>query len=383
MTQVVVIAATSIVTFAAIMLFYHHHVRGWVKSQRSRFCILGLMLGMGASLLMLYPVEVTPDVTLNNRPMFVAFAGLLGGWVGAVSALILAAATRMAIAGADGTVGTLILVMAACLGVLCHTFLNRTRLRPPWSWAMFGGLLSVSVTLFWIVMLPDPVRMSLFRGTVPILATASAIGAVAAGYLLSSVRNVVDERQRAVTQSRMDELTGALNRRGLAMEYHSTVFRSGGTGVALLTIDLDHFKLVNDSFGHVVGDRLLKLITDQINQLVRKEDIVARMGGDEFVVVLTNTTKEEAEITAERLCEAINESRMIPGTSTLLRDAHEMVAVSIGVAFTRTPPESLDDLLEASDRLLYTAKKTGRGRVVAEDVPALGKRSATAEQAGS
>jgi len=231
-----------------------------------------------------------------------------------------------------------------------------------------GGLLSLSLPLFWIQLLPDQVRIPLLRETVLVLVIVGFVGVAGAGYLHSSVRDMVDQRQHAITQSRMDELTGVLNRRDLNMEYCSVVFREREAGVALLTIDLDNFKLVNDSFGHVVGDRLLKRIADKINQLVRKGDIVARMGGDEFVVVLVNTTKEEAENTAERLCRAISENQMIPEGDSLLHDTHEMVAVSIGVAFTRTPPERLEALLEASDGLLYNAKRNGRGRVVAADV---------------
>lgn len=373
MTQVFAITAISLVTFAAIMLFYHHHIQGWVTSQRRKFLILGVMLGMGASMLMLYPVELTPDVTFQNRPIFVGFAGLLGGWIGAGSALILAVATRMAISGPDMSTGILVLSVAAGLGVLGHIFLSRTRLRSPWSWAILGGLLSLFLSLTWILALPDPVRAPLLRNTVLILSIASVIGAVGAGYLISSVRDVVNHRQRAMTQSRTDDLTGVLNRRGLNMAYQSVLFRGREAGVALLTIDLDRFKLVNDNFGHVVGDRLLKLIADQINQLVRKDDIVARMGGDEFVVVLANTTKQEAENTAERLCRAINESQMIPETARLLHDAYGMISASIGVAFTQTPPERLEELLEASDRLLYDAKRNGRGQSVVADVASLDK----------
>lgn len=368
MSQVLVIAATSLLSFAAIMLFYHHHIRGWVASQQYRYLILGSMLGIAASLLMLHPVELTPDVTFNNRPMFVGIAGLLGGWIGAGAALLFTVVTRMVIAGPDMSFGIMLLGVAAGLGVLGHIFLNKIRLRPPWSWAIFGGLLSLSLSLFWIHLLPDQVRIPLLRETVLVLVIVSFIGAAGAGYLHSSVRDVVDQRQHAITQSRMDELTGLLNRRGLNMEYYSVMFREREDGVALLTIDLDDFKLVNDSFGHVVGDRLLKRIADQINQLVRKGDIVARMGGDEFVVVLVNITKEEAESTAERLCRAISESQMIPEADSLSHDTHEMVAVSIGVAFTRTPPERLEAFLEASDGLLYNAKRNGRGRVVAADV---------------
>ena len=365
------IVLTSLVTFAAIMLLYHHHIRMHVASQRNKALILGIMLGTASSILMLYPVELTSDVTFSNRPMFVAFAGLLGGWVGAASALVVAAATRMAIAGPDMSVGILVLSAAAILGALGHIFLNRIQWRPIWSWVTIGGLVSLSVSFVWVLVLPDPARVPSIRNTVAMLAISSLIGAMAAGYLQSRVRDVVERRQLAMAQSHTDELTGIFNRRGLHMAYHSIAFSGQETGVALLTIDLDHFKLVNDRFGHNAGDDLLKLISGRINQLIRKGDIFARLGGDEFVVLLTNTTHEQAESIAKRFCRVINESPMVFETSGQLHDAHEMVTASIGVAFTPMLTKRFEDLLKASDDLLYTAKRNGRGRVVVAEVALL------------
>lgn len=367
MTQVLVIAATSLVTFVAIVLFYYHHVQDWVKSGYRRYLIMGTMLGIGASLLMLNPIELTSDVTYNTRPMFMGFAGLIGGWVGAGSALFIAIVTRIAIGGPDMIVGILVLGVAAGLGVLGHIFLIRTKLRPAWSWAVAGGLLSISVSLFWVMILPEQVPASVSPKTIPIMIVFSIISAVGVGYLLTGVRDVVANRQDAMKQSRIDDLTGVLNRRGLTMAFQSHVFQKQEFGIAVLSIDLDHFKSVNDSLGHVVGDQLLRLTADQISALIRKEDIVARMGGDEFVVILTNITKEKAENMAERLCASIrnkdwtSEIRGIPDTK------HDTFSVSIGLAFASTQPADLDKMFEMSDRLLYKAKRHGRGNVVAAD----------------
>lgn len=124
MTQLFVIAATSLVTFVAIVLFYYHHVQDWVETGYRRHLIMGTMLGIGASLLMLNPIELTSDVTYSTRPMFMGFAGLIGGWVGAGSALFIAAVTRIAIGGPDMIVGILVLSVTAGLGVLGHIFLR-------------------------------------------------------------------------------------------------------------------------------------------------------------------------------------------------------------------------------------------------------------------
>ena len=169
---------------------------------------------------------------------------------------------------------------------------------------------------------------------------------------------------------RTDELTGLLNRRGLGMDYTATLSSKPRTGVALLVLDLDNFKAINDTYGHAAGDHLLEKTTDRIGDLIRNDDIVARMGGDEFVVVFMGTTRAQAEESAERLRQTIAETP-IPGSRAAPGEAHISVTVSIGAAFTRKPPEQLKDLISHADRLLYVAKERGRNCVVFEDISSL------------
>jgi diguanylate cyclase (GGDEF)-like protein len=122
-------------------------------------------------------------------------------------------------------------------------------------------------------------------------------------------------------------------------------------------IDLDHFKSVNDTFGHLTGDAVLKECGRRINQAVRKYDLVGRYGGEEFLAVLSNCTVEDLEKIGERARHAISEKPISTGT------AEVSLTVSIGGVTALSGPSDLE-LLSAADAALYEAKRSGRNRVV-------------------
>lgn len=164
--------------------------------------------------------------------------------------------------------------------------------------------------------------------------------------------------------SSLDGLTGLANRRHfdafLAHEW-SRVVRSNGE-IALVLMDVDHFKNYNDHYGHVAGDDCLKAISRVLSEsLTRSTDLVARYGGEEFVGVLTSTGLDGAVRVAERM-RAAALALAIPHA---LSETHEVVTLSFGVAAARPGVREMlpSDLLLAADRLLYLAKKAGRNRV--------------------
>jgi two-component system cell cycle response regulator len=157
-----------------------------------------------------------------------------------------------------------------------------------------------------------------------------------------------------------DELTELPNRRGAARQIDVLISRSRRHGhqLALLLIDADRFKSVNDEHGHAVGDVVLREISGRLRERVRREDVVGRWGGEEFVVALPETTPDGAAAVAESLREAIS-------AAPISADGLELaVTVSIGVA--AWTGQDLDDLVDRSDQALYAAKAAGRDRVMLE-----------------
>jgi diguanylate cyclase (GGDEF)-like protein len=130
------------------------------------------------------------------------------------------------------------------------------------------------------------------------------------------------------------------------------------TAVSLLLLDLDHFKKVNDTLGHLAGDAVLAAVASALSKAVRNEDVVARYGGEEIAIILRAISFEAAVSTADRLRKLV-EGAAIPFDGKDLR-----VTVSIGVAeYPTTPAKQIDELIEAADKALYRAKNAGRNRV--------------------
>lgn len=169
-------------------------------------------------------------------------------------------------------------------------------------------------------------------------------------------------------RSTIDPLTQVLNRRGFAEVYlrERALLRREPGVMAILSIDIDHFKAINDCHGHVMGDRVLVDVAAVIGKALRMTDHVARFGGEEFIVLLPDTGLERARAVAERIQSVLRSPRGEAQLAPLL----PTYTVSIGIASQLDPNEDLDALLIRADRALYRAKDNGRNRIeVAE--PAL------------
>lgn len=154
---------------------------------------------------------------------------------------------------------------------------------------------------------------------------------------------------------RMDPLTGTGNRLALesALKQAKERFDRYGTPVSMLMLDLDHYKQVNDKYGHTAGDRVLKALCDLLQTRLRKTDSLYRFGGEEFVILADNTSAEDARALAEAIRQRVAGATFSP-TSGL--------TVSIGVAELR-PAEDSDAWLRRADKALYAAKGSGRNQV--------------------
>jgi diguanylate cyclase (GGDEF)-like protein len=156
-----------------------------------------------------------------------------------------------------------------------------------------------------------------------------------------------------------DPLTGLYNRRALGERMREELSRARryGAPLSLMMVDIDHFKWVNDTYGHAVGDRVIAHVAKLLTKDRRASDIVARYGGEELVLLLPHTPLEGASILADRLREMVEVS---PYRTPLGRDH---VTVSIGVTAFEPNMQEPSELLEVADRALYRSKREGRNRV--------------------
>jgi diguanylate cyclase (GGDEF)-like protein len=163
-------------------------------------------------------------------------------------------------------------------------------------------------------------------------------------------------------QARTDGKTGLLHSAAWSdtAETHLTRRESAAT-ISLLMLDLDHFKDINDNYGHLVGDRVLREVADTLKRETRTVDVVGRFGGEEFTILLPDTGLTDATGIAERLRRRIAERAPAP--------SHPAVTVSIGVATLPDHASTLEDLIDTADTALYRAKLDGRNRVATAETP--------------
>lgn len=182
------------------------------------------------------------------------------------------------------------------------------------------------------------------------------------------IKHLQDDLKRSnellLELSNTDHLTGLFNRRFLmeALDKEVQRARRKDGQVALLLLDIDHFKRVNDTHGHLQGDVVLQKVALHIQKELRSYDIAARYGGEEFVAVLPDTSLKEAFNVADRIRLSIQGMRFAGSL------ANEQVTVSLGVALFPSPCfDDIDGLLRAADEALYQAKERGRNRVIISD----------------
>jgi diguanylate cyclase len=178
--------------------------------------------------------------------------------------------------------------------------------------------------------------------------------------------NLLNKNLQQVTlESQRDFLTGVFNRKTFEryVDEQMLICREKNAPLCLLMIDIDHFKSFNDQFGHLLGDEVLKTVARTLTEILKGRDIVARFGGEEFIVILPETPIEGAMKVAEMIRNAIAGKELKRKDS---RETYGTITVSIGVSLFRPQSDTLPTLIKRADDALYISKHSGRNRVTRE-----------------
>jgi diguanylate cyclase (GGDEF)-like protein len=175
-------------------------------------------------------------------------------------------------------------------------------------------------------------------------------------FFMSRLIKKLDEARQTIEKIAItDSLTELFNRRHIILRFEEEFerFKRLRTKVSCIMIDIDHFKDINDSYGHQIGDQVLKVISARMRNIVRAYDILGRYGGEEFFVILPDTGLEDARGLAERIRTSVKEELI----------GNASVTLSLGVVCIQESDRSVDDIIRRADENLYKAKKSGRDRV--------------------
>ncbi len=202
-----------------------------------------------------------------------------------------------------------------------------------------------------------------------VLSLSLGCGCLLARFFEVGARRQFELEQVLLREARSDLLTGLLNRRALQEELAEEIERARrySRPLSVLLWDIDHFKSVNDSYGHDVGDEVLRQVALSCSAGLRSADRIGRWGGEEFLVVLPETPPEDALALAERLRQRIAEC------VTCTRGCQVQVSVSVGVT-SFSSDDRWEEVYTRVDAALYQAKRTGRNRCVLEIGPEIGTR---------
>jgi diguanylate cyclase (GGDEF)-like protein len=344
------VLATLLQPAGFVLLSLRDQVSPWISVVIANTCIALAFAAYASSLLRFY--------RLPPRPV------LLGG----LSLLAVVISVRWGVLQPLFTERLIAIsaVMSVMLGYCAWVLYRRAEARGPLR-HVAGGAFSVAAAIMAyraviLVFHPDQVT-TIFQLTHVQLLTY-AVGAVlpvvaTVGFLLLCTERSQRELERA---ARVDYLTGSYNRRAIEElgAQALAAARRHGMPLAVLVLDIDHFKRINDELGHAAGDQALVQAVHRLRDGLRTEDVLGRLGGEEFILLLPNTDSASAVSAGERIRQAFS------GLPLRLGDDARTVTLSIGVAVLAPADRLFSQLLQRADRAMYAAKNAGRDLVMAD-----------------
>jgi diguanylate cyclase (GGDEF)-like protein len=245
--------------------------------------------------------------------------------------------------------------------------------------SILATLFSIILSVSFLFILTSITKSLLFsKGIIPAIVIPLIVGPIISYINLRQSYLLTMASAEIKTLSRTDALTGLYNKRFFTelVEREIEMRSRYNFHSSLFMIDLDHFKRINDRYGHLAGDHVLQVVSRIILENVRNTDIVCRFGGEELVIYLPHTSSQQALVVAERMREAISESKVE------FKDQVIPITASIGIASTESDVSDLNQMLQLADSALYEAKRSGRDQVLIGSTLDIGEDLSSMEAMG-
>ena len=348
-------------TALALVLVYLYGVFGQTNWRPWKVSlVMGTAFGLCAAAAMTQPIPVAEGIIIDIRNLLVGVAAAFFGVIAGAVALVIGVTTRFSIGGDGWILGATAMTLSCTMGLIWRHVVAPNLGRTVPAFLILGLMISSHVLV--ALNLPSPLRATFFATLAPLLLVANSFGAVLLGKLITREQALMEEKETLKSEAAFDPLTQLMNRRSAVLSYNALgKVWAKAQGTAMLCIDVDHFKLINDTYGHNAGDHVLIEIANRMSNCLRPDDIFARMSGDEFIIVLQNLSETEAKAVAKR-CQT-----SISGKPLEFAGQKIEVSVSVGCAWHQQRPE-FTDFRAAADRALYRAKENGRDCMSFENI---------------
>jgi len=313
---------------------------------------MGTLFGLASIAAMASPMPLSDGIFIDLRNLFVGISAAFFGWRAVAITLFMVASMRIGIGGDGALAGLVSAIVAAGMGLIWRQFvrprISRSRIALPVLATM------ISCHLIGAFVFPPDIAVAFLKKVGLPLVILNFAGTAIFAILISREQALMGETTRLLHAATTDPLTKILNRRSV-IERYGLVARANAPrrGAAMVCIDVDQFKAINDTYGHLAGDKVLVELSTRITSCLRTDDLFARMSGDEFLIVLTNVASHEAHLITER-CRTIVSRAPIAAEGKLIN-----TTISIGTVWS-PKLEEFGEFRDAADAALYHAKSAGR-----------------------
>jgi diguanylate cyclase len=340
-----------------IFIIHHYFRRGGIRTSAIGYKLRGGMLyGIFGVILMHFGIHLNNGVLIDLRSVPIMICAYVGGWVPtAVSAAIIIIFRLVLYPISFSSLNNIYVlgVSAVIFCVICRAAIS---MKKKWVWMPLAFIIILASTFYLVI--PE-----LKKGLIIFVQYTFAIvmGAVGTYCIKSYLARNDENYEKFKKASEKDHLTGLNNVRTFDQRINSLFSKAKGQDkeMSLLMIDIDHFKLINDTYGHPAGDRVIMKVAELLMMFSRPHDVVSRNGGEEFSIIMPDCDSYSCEVRAEKIRQAIEKSTFV------LSDKKEIQAtISLGWATTiQQNINSVAQLIAKADAGLYQSKQTGRNRV--------------------